>query len=113
MLEKDKMNFERILFSINKIDDYLKNINSPSELYNDSKTFDAVITQFINIGECAYKISEATKNSYKNIEWKKIIGMRNIIAHNYFGIDPRIIWKTKNNDLPKLMNQIKVILEKN
>ena len=58
MFEKDKMYFDRILFGVNRIHEYLKDINSPSELYNDSKTFDAVIAQFINIGECAYKIRE-------------------------------------------------------
>jgi uncharacterized protein with HEPN domain len=50
------------------------------------KHFDAVLMNFIVIGEMAGKLSEDFKNIHNEIEWWKIKGLRNIVAHNYFGV---------------------------
>lgn len=62
------------------------------------------------IGEAASKISHDTKEKYSHIPWKDIIGMRNRLIHGYFGVDVEIIKQTLDNDLPKLLSQLRAII---
>lgn len=57
---------------------------------------------FVNIGECVSRISDESKSNFKHIQWKEIIGFRNIIAHDYFGIDAEEIWQIINQDVKSL-----------
>ncbi len=54
------------------------------------------------IGEAANRISETLLKDYPEMKWKEIISMRNIIVHEYFGIDPEEIWNTIQYDIPEL-----------
>ena len=58
------------------------------------------------VGEAASRIGEATKKSYPDIPWRKIVGLRNRIVHGYFEIDVGIIWRIVNDDLPILISQL-------
>ncbi|KAF0237233.1 MAG: hypothetical protein FD181_2067 [Prolixibacteraceae bacterium] len=102
MLIKDDDCLANILDSIEKIEDYIDSINHSEELNNDSKTIDAVLMNFIVIGEMAGKLSEDFKSNHIEIEWWKIKGLRNIVAHNYFGVDIEEIWQIIEKWLPKL-----------
>jgi uncharacterized protein with HEPN domain len=55
------------------------------------------------LGECARRISPTTRQAYPAILWQDIIGMRNIIAHEYGKIDLDEIWRTMQSDAPQLM----------
>ena len=61
---------------------------------------------FIIIGEMAARISEEFKNKNSHIDWTKIKAFRNIVAHNYFGIDAEEVWQIIKNKLPELKKQI-------
>jgi len=61
------------------------------------------------IGEAARHISEQTKSEYPAVEWQKITGLRNIVVHEYFGINYRIIWETATVLLEDLKIKIKSI----
>jgi uncharacterized protein with HEPN domain len=62
---------------------------------------------FIVIGEMADKLSEEIKDETKNkIDWRKVIGFRNIIAHNYFGIDAEEVWQIIQTSLSKLQETL-------
>jgi len=63
------------------------------------------------LGEAAARISEDFRNSHENIPWPKIIGMRNILVHDYFGIDIDIVWSVIEKDLPELEENIKDLLK--
>jgi uncharacterized protein with HEPN domain len=79
--------------SIDKIIDYTKNFESADEFYNNTISFDATMMNFIVIGEMAEKLSDEFRSaSESEIDWFKIKGFRNIIAHNCFGIDAEEIW---------------------
>ena len=52
------------------------------------------------------------KVKYPDIEWKKIAGLRDILAHEYFGIDLEVIWDIVNNKLPVLKKKIFYLLRK-
>lgn len=63
------------------------------------------------IGEACRAISQPFKDQYPTVAWNKIIGMRNILVHLYFGIDEEIVWSVVERDLPDLKQQIKTILQ--
>ena len=64
------------------------------------------------IGEAANKISNEVQNKFSSISWPQIIGLRNIIVHEYFGIDVEEIWNTVMIDIPNLKIKILKIIEK-
>jgi uncharacterized protein with HEPN domain len=62
------------------------------------------------VGECARRISPATRQAYQTVPWQDIIGMRNIIAHEYGRVDLDEIWKTAERDAPLLVSALKAIV---
>ena len=68
----------------------------------DRKTINAVIRSFEVIGEAAKKIPKSIRDKHPSIPWKKMVGMRDKMIHEYFGVDIEIIWKTIKEDIPSL-----------
>lgn len=66
---------------------------------NDQKTADAVIRNFEILGEASKMISKETKENNPEIEWRKIGDFRNVLIHDYFGINYKVIWKIIKDDL--------------
>ena len=58
------------------------------------------------IGEAASLVSEPTKQRFPTIPWHEIVGMRNWIVHRYQRVNPKMLWSTTQNDLPKLIKEI-------
>ena len=67
---------------------------------------DGVVRNMEIIGEAVKSLPAAIKNRYPQIEWKKIAGLRDILAHAYFGVDKEILWDIMKNKLPGLKKQI-------
>jgi len=76
----------------------------------DSKTFDAVLRNLEVIGEAAKNVPEEVQNRETQIDWKRIKGLRTILAHAYFGVDAEIVWDIINNELPTLRAGIEKLL---
>ncbi len=110
-ISKVKLNLYALLDSIEKIENYSKDFDSAEEFYNDVKSFDATMMQFVVIGETISRLDERFKQEYNNIPWKKIKNFRNIIAHDYFGIDADEIWSIITFHLLPLKENIASILE--
>ncbi|MFZ4450789.1 HepT-like ribonuclease domain-containing protein [Salibacterium aidingense] len=91
---------------INKIEEYTSGV-SFAEFDKNQLLIDAVIRNLEVIGEAAKYIPQDIREQYSLIPWKNIIGLRNILIHEYFGIDERIVWEVVTVDL---MN-IKPLLE--
>lgn len=94
--------------SITKIKEYTDGISS-EEFAQDGKTIDAVIRNLEVIGEAVKNLPEHIKSKHSDIDWRAIAGMRDIIAHQYFGVDYNEIWKAIKEDLPLLDKKIKEI----
>ena len=65
------------------------------------------------IGEAVRALSANTTSSSDDIEWGKIVGMRNILVHNYFSIDTDLVWAVIENDLETLRSKIQKFLNEN
>ncbi|MEK7597028.1 MAG: DUF86 domain-containing protein [Patescibacteria group bacterium] len=112
-MKKDNLLFlDHILEAINNIESYIKDTNSQEEFVADKKTRDAVLRSFQVIGEAANNLNEDFLNTQTDIEWEKVIGMRNFIIHEYFGVDLKIVWDTIKDDLPTFKENIKKLLQK-
>lgn len=92
---------EDILEASQKILSYTSGMNF-DHFRKDDKTIDAVVRNFEIIGEAANRIPEKIKTVYNNIEWRRLIGFRNRIIHEYFGIDYAVVWKIKEENIPEL-----------
>jgi len=78
---------------------------------NDTKTIDAVIRNLEIIGEAGRRLPEEVRIKFPGVEWHKIISLRNILIHEYPGIDLETIWDIIENKLSPLKEQVKEILQ--
>jgi uncharacterized protein with HEPN domain len=112
MSKKEKRDYqlflEDILESIEKIERYTTDL-SFEEFFQNEMVVDAVIRNFEIIGEAVKKIPSEVRNKYPSVEWKNIAGFRDVLAHDYFGIDIHIVWQTIIEDIPLLKKQISAV----
>ena len=101
-----------ILDAISKINSYTSGLDQ-EQFIADSKTIDAVVRNLEITGEAAKKLPETIRSQIKNVEWKKIAGLRDILIHQYSGIDNEIIWDILTSKLPPLEKSVKDYLQQN
>jgi uncharacterized protein with HEPN domain len=91
--------------AISDIESFTEGMERDSFL-RDRKTINAVIRSLEVLGEAARNIPEAIRMKYPAIPWKNIIGMRNKLIHEYFGVDVSMVWETIRIDLLPLKASI-------
>jgi len=106
-----KQRLEHIAVAVDKILSFTKGMTL-KEFTENEVTQLAVIKLFEIIGEAAYKIDSTFKRDHDQIEWRKIEGLRHILVHEYYRVQPAILWNTKNLYLPDLAIAIGHLLEK-
>jgi uncharacterized protein with HEPN domain len=104
-----KMRAQDIINCVEKIGIYTRGM-SFEQFQADDKTVDAVIRNFEIIGEAAGHIPLEIQEKYSDLAWLEMRGMRNIMAHEYFGVSLPIIWRTIVRDLPSLVGGLKEML---
>jgi len=104
-----KVILKDILNEINKIDEFTKDINI-EEFIKDEMRYYAVVRCLEVIGEAVRQLPEDFKKSHSDIEWRKIVDLRNILIHQYFAIEPEIIWDIVKNKIPILKCFIEKLL---
>ncbi len=111
MSDKDLGNLHAIVDSCQKIERFTAHLNDSDEFFEDEKTFDAVLINFVVIGESVSRLSLEFKENQKQIPWLKIKGFRNLVVHDYFGVDAEEVWQIIEDKIPTLKLQINKILK--
>ncbi|MEW5807725.1 MAG: DUF86 domain-containing protein [Acidobacteriota bacterium] len=105
-----KLFVEDILESLSLIEEYARNMEF-EDFKKDRKTIDAIVRNLEIIGEASKFIPGSVKDKFSYVDWKAIVGLRNRIAHDYFGLSLSIIWEIIKKELPILKEQMKNIAE--
>ena len=101
---------EDIIESCQRISRYTQGM-SLEKFRNNEMAYDAVLRNIEIIGEAAKRIPTIIRDQYVEIEWRRIAGMRDVVAHHYFSIHDNIVWDIVVNKIPDLTNQVKKILD--
>jgi len=101
----DKARLLHILDAICEIENYTGTITFEEFSKSSEKKF-ASVKQLEIIGEAAGKITNETKSGHYEVEWTKIIALRNILVHDYYVIDENIVWNIITEYLPEFKAQI-------
>jgi uncharacterized protein with HEPN domain len=99
-----------ILEAIEKVQRYVEGM-AFNDFEEDSKTVDAVIRNFIIIGEAARNVPEEIVVRHPSIPWRLMGDMRNFAVHEYWGVELRTVWETIRSDLPPLVYLLRSISE--
>ena len=108
-MKDDKVYLRHIIEAIESIEEYLKGFDYES-FSQDKKTVDAVVRELQIIGEASGRLRAEFGNKHRDIPLRDIKDMRNVLIHEYFGVNVKIVWDTCRIDLPKLKETVKTAL---
>lgn len=111
-MRSEKAYLEDIVFSITKIEEFLSEAPDFEQFCEDTKTTDAIERRLLIIGEAVNQLCPDTTAQYLHIPFRKIVGLRNFLAHGYFGTSTKIIWDICHHDLPPLKTCVQELLGK-
>ncbi|MCP3930340.1 MAG: DUF86 domain-containing protein [Bacteroidetes bacterium] len=103
------MRIEDIAESIDLIFEYTSDFDFHT-WKSDRKTIDAVVRNLEIIGEAASHVPDDIQERFIDIPWNQMKGIRNVLIHEYFGVDTDVLWKTIKEDLPSLREKIEKLL---
>ncbi len=106
---RDQVYLQHILDAIEKIESYAT--IGREAFIADSHWQDAVIRQLEIIGEATKRLSDGLRQRYDEIPWRRIAGLRDVLIHDYMGVDLVAVWEVTQQNLPVLKNQIQAILD--
>jgi len=110
MKRNHKLFVKDILECLEKIDEFLGSMDF-EQFREDDKTKSAVVRKLEIIGEAAKNIPKQIRQKYRELPWTDMAGMRDKIAHFYFGIDYSIVWEVIKEKLPEIKPVIQKMLE--
>jgi uncharacterized protein with HEPN domain len=110
MRRDPRLYIDDILDAISNIRDYTTG-QSYEIFQQDRKTLDAVVRNLEIIGEAAGRLPDFLIATAPKIEWRKIVGLRNILIHEYFSVSIPVVWDVVQNKLGQLENACRELLE--
>ncbi|MFB0906680.1 MAG: hypothetical protein ACI9V1_002489 [Spirosomataceae bacterium] len=105
----DYVRIKHIAKEIKKIRSFSDEMNSET-FKTDEKTQYACIRSLEVIGEASNYLTNELQAKYSNVEWSQLIGLRNLLIHNYFGVDTELVWEIITVDISDIEKQIEMIL---
>ena len=108
-MKNDRLYLLHICECIDKIERYTR--EGEVAFFKDDKTQDAVIRNLQVLAESSQRLSSALKEAHQEIEWRKIAGFRNILVHQYLGVNIALIWRIATDHLPDLKQKLTAVLE--
>jgi uncharacterized protein with HEPN domain len=108
-VNRDEVYLRHILDAIQKIERYVD--VGHDQFVTESMRHDAVIRQVEIIGEAAKRLSSQVLGRSPEIPWRQVAGMRDVLIHNYMGVDLERIWNVLQHDLPPLRKAVQELLK--
>ncbi len=105
----DAVYLRHMLDAIAKIESYIA--VGRETFMAESHWHDAVIRQLEIIGEATKGLSETLRQQYREVPWRRIAGLRDVLIHNYMGVDLPSVWLITQRDLPEFKKRILAIME--
>ncbi len=99
-----------MLEAVDRVCDYTSKLTYSSFSGNEMVA-DAVLRNLEVLGEAARHVPQTTRNKYPGIPWTSLVGLRNIVIHQYHGVDLENIWQIARKDLPPLRNILRAALD--
>ena len=100
---------EDILEAVSKIRQFTAGLTLAT-FSQDAKTLDAVVRNLEIVGEAVKHLTEDVRARYSGLDWKKIAGLRDILIHEYFGVNVEVIWDIVQHKLPDLEKATRALL---
>ncbi len=108
-MRDDRERLRDILEAVERIDRYARDGRERFETDELVQTW--IVHNLQIIGESCRTISVPFREAHSEIPWSRIIGMRNILVHDYFGIDTDVVWEAVEKEIPQLRERTRAILE--
>jgi uncharacterized protein with HEPN domain len=108
-MRDDKVYLSHIIESMSFIEEFVR--PGKEEFFKSRLIQDAVIRNLEIIGEAVKSISKELRNQYEDIPWREMAGLRDVLIHDYFGVDLRTVWGVVERELPRLKNSLEKIVE--
>ena len=107
-MKDDRLYLLHISECIATIEEYTE--GGEGAFFKDRKTQDAVLRNLQIMAESSQRLSSQLRDSHPEMDWRKIAGFRNVLVHDYLGINIRLVWGIVTRDLPVLKQRISAML---
>ncbi|WP_047985872.1 HepT-like ribonuclease domain-containing protein [Ornithinibacillus californiensis] len=109
-MKNDKIYLLHILECIINIESYIP--NGENDFFSSKLIQDAVIRNLEIVGEATKRVSKDFREQHSHVPWREMAGLRDVLIHDYFGVDNEIVWNVVEKEIPLLKDKISDLLDR-